>query len=658
MSDCDRGSCPPSGDDEPCFSAIHSASEGRSRDVSLMGNAMVSAMCDAHPEGEELVEPEPVEVSPEEVGGSVNTSRTYPINGTPPHRQHARDHYYPSPVMQESTPAPRGQHSFRQIGALDSSTPSIDDVAECRSLGDGDVHYAQCYGDTTPLSHHNNNNQGQYDGIEPPNVMLPHEVADRRGLMRTITTLSTQVQRLTLQLRRAPPLSEDHIRSFDPLIADAHIRRLNDTLAQQSMLREMDRQRLKELEDRIANRAHLERDLEEKLHTFRERVLAQEARLDSAQAEIEEAAGLREEVNRLRSNEVRLNAELEELRYSDRDDDPDRITLVDTRRPRPSSAPSSSQGDGGAALERAFLEMDETASRQDLLLECVFEPMYVAFDAGITWCREVVRMQQASEELQVESAHDTTAQSEKDVLVAESEIESLKHQLIYAKMQSERADRALEHERKRNLLLAREHFERVEALAKQHSQSRQVMLNAVLPELQGRLMQAFRDGQRCRATVANDIPQVSKIIPTTSTQHPAGVVHTPRDVHGAKKYRKTAGSAPSTPRAGGAQPGSTHATQQLAQSVSLSSSTKAIDDVGGSMCTDELNAVHTQPPKPTTKGGTIPNDSVEEGGLTIDRSKTGPTHHDSSLDDREMSIAVRNHLIEGDHTPPRRLDMH
>ena len=614
-----ESSRPQSGDDEPCFSAIHSVSEGaRSRDVSFMG--MVGAM-----RGEEyLAEPEAVETSPPEEGyGSANVSHHITHTATTPQRPvvtRGGGAAYTSPVLQDTTPAPapRGG-SFHQIGALDSSTSASVDEG-CHALSHADD-----------------------AGLEAPHVMLPHEVSDRRGLMRTITTLSTQVQRLTLQLRRAPPLSEEHVRSFDPLIADAHIRRLNETLAQQSLLREMDRQRIADLEGRIASRAFLERDLEEKLQTFRERVLTQEARLDAAHDELQAAAGLRAEVEQLRATEVRLNRALEGLHSYDTESDPHSVRLVDTRQP----SPMQPTGDEAPiALERAFLEMDETAARQDLLLECVFEPMYVAFDAGITWCREVERMRERAEEAGAHdtqvSAQESTTLSERDALVAESEIESLRHQLLFAKMQLDRAERAVEHERRRNETLARENFERLEVLAKQQTRTREAMLNAVLPELQGRLMQAFRDGQRCRSTVPTDLPLPAA---SSTNMQPAGVVNTPRDNSngGAKKYRKTAASAPSTPRPAGGDDHHplTHATPRP---VTPSASTR---HAAVELTTKQLGSLHRS---------SLPNDSIDEAGLTADRSRARRT--DSSVDDREVSVGAR-YLIGGSSqsTPPRRLEM-
>ena len=324
------------------------------------------------------------------------------------------------------------------------------------------------------------NHSGAVDSPQPIGL-LPTDDSDREALMRTITFLSTQNHRIKLILDKEPMVDDDTVRSFDPIIAENHIQRLENLLAQMSLLRESDKRAMAkyeaELHDVRYQRAQLLRhnkqrdDLVEKL----------ENKLATHNSLMSKVHDLEVEVSQLRGLETTLLRDLTAARTRTlRTDD---VAVVVRSDPR-----------GGCDVHIAFLEMDETAERQDLLLDMLFDPLTIAFDAGLQWMAQ--REQLAVEnEAHLSQFTNSSQQLERDALVAHSEHEALKQRVLFDQAALSRTQRLLEFERTRCEKLVRDHLVELQDVYNKTSSQRQTFFESLLPDFKAQLAKAFQDGR-------------------------------------------------------------------------------------------------------------------------------------------------------------------
>lgn len=185
----------------------------------------------------------------------------------------------------------------------------------------------------------------------------------------------------------------DRLPYFDPLLAQTQIHRLDDALAHVGLLREAELARAQQAEE-----VELP-PLREECATLRKEVevLQQQKTLWEQRCVVQEKQlqATTEEVERLRVEEVQLNHQLTVLqrfqntiagesipapRLSMRED-PVRLMGLGV------SPPSSSSI--SAAIWRLLVE--ESEARQSLWMDVFWEPIAMAFDAGLTWLLEMER---------------------------------------------------------------------------------------------------------------------------------------------------------------------------------------------------------------------------------------------------------------------------
>jgi hypothetical protein len=360
---------------------------------------------------------------------------------------------------------------------------------------------------------------------------LPNELVDRQRLMQHISLLTAHVQRLQLQLRASSiHVPEEVQRSFDPVISELQIRRLDDLLAQQSLLREAERGRISRLEAEVAR-------LQQERTAMLDHIAAMEKRVendDALRREIgrrdEKLRNAEAEVDHLRRVEQRMAQQLQ--RYTQLSEDQPYTVRVQRR--RDDEEPAGRGWRRNDNDEKVALEVgeEEALARQALMAEALFEPLAVALEAGIIWHSEMERMRgkRAEDDSQSEATKSTNAQQlMHEALVARGDYEVQRQKVIFVNMQLERTERLLTAERQRCEQLAEAHNRELEMLTAQVAKERQHILDRLVPDVEQQLRHAYREGrifERNRRRERRRKPaaeQTSEPIPVEPNSQPSTV---------------------------------------------------------------------------------------------------------------------------------------
>lgn len=182
---------------------------------------------------------------------------------------------------------------------------------------------------------------------------------------------------------------QDRLALFDPLLAQSQINRLDDALAHVSLLREAELARAQQAEEVEIPPLRVECEaLRKEVQSLREQNMQLTQQCGTQKEQILSTSS---EVERLRREEAQLNHQLAVLQHFQH-------TIAGT----PSEVPGSSAPGGrernfaqrlpaphpyAASIE--YLMEEETHARQALWLSMFWEPMAMAFDAGLTWQLEM-----------------------------------------------------------------------------------------------------------------------------------------------------------------------------------------------------------------------------------------------------------------------------
>ncbi|KPA79295.1 hypothetical protein ABB37_05760 [Leptomonas pyrrhocoris] len=168
---------------------------------------------------------------------------------------------------------------------------------------------------------------------------------------------------------------------FDPVIAQTQIYRLDDALAQLGLLREAELAQLQTATAALQEHRTLASRLTEEAAQLRTRATMLEQQKQHAETQLT-AATL--EVERLRHEELLLNQRVAGLQELAQDG-----TWMHNVRVVGQAKTSTS-----SSSPLAQLEEDERLARQELLLDVFWDPVLIAFDAGLTWITDSAALRQ------------------------------------------------------------------------------------------------------------------------------------------------------------------------------------------------------------------------------------------------------------------------
>ncbi|RNF21810.1 uncharacterized protein Tco025E_03214 [Trypanosoma conorhini] len=353
-------------------------------------------------------------------------------------------------------------------------------------------------------------------------VLLQHplitaaDYCDRKQLLSHISFLSGQLQRAELLLQNAPRamVSDEALARFDPFLAQGHIDRLESSLAQVALLREVEQERSRALEEELRE-VRLERNrLVERVDSLDSRATTLEAEntrlsnaLSSAQLEVEQ----------LRLEETTLHRRLSLI--DELQDDGHRYQGVNVVVAPPR------QAEARQACARAVkeLQMEEAAQRLSLLVDMLMEPICIAFDAGVVWITET-QLHRASVQLyhaevpgfSSDGAGLPTGVGENSPLgdvgddtlppaatgleppgerQLRHELEAVRERCRAAEQQRERLKGLLHEEQQRTEAMAREHCQQLQQVHEQVVHERQHIMESLMSEVEEQMRNAFRDGR-------------------------------------------------------------------------------------------------------------------------------------------------------------------
>ncbi|KAG8348214.1 hypothetical protein TRVL_00952 [Trypanosoma vivax] len=388
------------------------------------------------------------------------------------------------------------------------------------------------------------------------------DYSDRRQLLSHITVLSGQLQRAELLLSNMPQsaVSQEMVARFDPIIAQAHVERLDGALAQISLLHEVQRNRSMALEAENAVLREERNRLGQRVEMLDERT----ATLEMENKKLRDALGAAEqEIVVLRDGENRLSHRLHAMEELQQDGGRFSGVNVVVAPPRPACS---------AAL--SSLVEEEAIQRLVLLLEMLMEPICIAFDAGVVWIMETQVHREASggttaggQEFRGEgpkmlagggSAPDGTFQEAagKELASLERrnremhvELDAMKERCRVTEQEKRRLQLLLVEEQRRTESMAKEHYERLQSVHDQVVHERRQLMESLTLEVEEKMRNAFRDGRLYEKKVMQERHERKK---TRS-------VMAPREGVASKQYadsvRECAGVAASTAN-GGERPGS------------------------------------------------------------------------------------------------------
>ncbi|EAN87453.1 hypothetical protein C3747_11g76 [Trypanosoma cruzi] len=342
------------------------------------------------------------------------------------------------------------------------------------------------------------------------------DYCDRKHLLSHISFLSGQLQRAELLLQKASRamVSDEELARFDPLLAQGHIDRLESSLAQVALLREVELERSRALEEEV-NRLRLERI------SLIERVDALDGRMATLEAENKQLtnalSSAQLEVERLRLEENSLHRRLTVIDQLQEDGHRYQGLNVIVAPPR------EANGRQECTKSMKELQMQETLQRLSLLVDMLMEPICIAFDAGVVWITET-QLHRASLQLQNVTVPgysndafglQTSVEGNSplgdvdDVTLTpaaigveffseaklRNELKVARERCRVAEQQRERMKCLLQEEQKRTEDMAKEQYQQLQQVHEQMVHERQHIMESLVGEVEEKMRNAFRDGR-------------------------------------------------------------------------------------------------------------------------------------------------------------------
>ncbi|KAL7706068.1 hypothetical protein N2W54_006788 [Lotmaria passim] len=294
---------------------------------------------------------------------------------------------------------------------------------------------------------------------------------------------------------------------FDPVIAQTQIYRLDDALAQMGLLREAELAQLQRASAALQEHRTLVARLSEEAAHLRSRTATLQQQKQDAEAQLA-AATL--ELQRLRHEELRLNQRVAGLQELAQDGTwTSNVRVVGPAKPHAAAAALSTQ--------LAQLQEEERLARQALLLDAFWDPMLIAFDAGLTWMSDSAALRR-SEAAAVEKdakrlplvqtgvVVDTTPPpADADLLLLRRQQEEMAElrgrvQLLQdrnrlAELEKERLQFLYENEMRRSERMAQDHVAQLQQAYDEVVKDRQCIMNKLKGEVEEQLRLAFEDGR-------------------------------------------------------------------------------------------------------------------------------------------------------------------
>ncbi|KAG5477850.1 hypothetical protein LSCM1_05152 [Leishmania martiniquensis] len=388
------------------------------------------------------------------------------------------------------------------------------------------------------------------------------DYADRQRLLYHITYLSTQLQRAQLQvedltrtvcvLRGAVgdsaaaaavkvALKEDatsaavlaakeerdvhaalqaSLAVFDPMIAQTQIYRLDDALAQIGLLREAELSQLRKAHAALQDhRTHANR-LSEEVAQLRIKTATLEQQKQRAETQLA-AAVL--EVEQLRYEEQRLNKQVVSLKELAEDG----TWMSNVRVVSAAAAPTQTSVPLSSLLLQ--LEREEQSARQALLLDIFWDPVIIAFDAGLTWLMDSAALQARGSAAQEQSVAPEGAKAladerdlislaqagilvqapplptDADLLLLQrqqgevtqlrSRVQLLQERNRVSQLENERLQFLYESEVRRSERMAQDHAVQLQQAYDEVVRDRQYIINKLKQEVEDQIRLAYEDGR-------------------------------------------------------------------------------------------------------------------------------------------------------------------
>ncbi|GET89042.1 hypothetical protein, conserved [Leishmania tarentolae] len=387
------------------------------------------------------------------------------------------------------------------------------------------------------------------------------DYADRQRLLYHITYLSTQLQRAQLQVEDLTrtvcmlrgvvgdcaaataikaAMKEDatsaamlaakeekdvhtalqaSLALFDPVIAQTQIYRLDDALAQIGLLREAELAQLRKSNAELQDNRTLVSRLSEEVAQLRRKTETLEQEKQRTETQLR-AAVL--EVEQLRYEERRLNNRvvgLEELAQ-------DGAWMNNVRVVCTAAAPTQANSLPPLLLQ---LEHEEQLERQALLLNVFWDPMLIAFDAGLTWLSDSAALQArgpAAQEQPVASDGAKAGVGERDlislaqagilvetpalptdadllllqrqqeeVMQLRSRVQLLQERNRVGQLENERLQHLYEGEVRRSERMAKDHAAQLQQAYDEVVRDRQYIMSKLKQEVEDQIRLAYEDGR-------------------------------------------------------------------------------------------------------------------------------------------------------------------
>lgn len=313
---------------------------------------------------------------------------------------------------------------------------------------------------------------------------------------------------------------------FDPALAESHIHRLDSALAQVSLMREAELQRLSAAEAKVDELRTERNSLVEKAESCQSQWETLRREHDELKAALTSATL---EVAHLRQEEARLNrrvAGLEGLMESGNAMMNGVSVTGGAATVGPTPKPSTVETFYDSGLEE--LMVNEAAARQALLQQLFWEPMVIAFDAGLTWHVETEELRATrlaeeavaplegdnAEEVVVYDANGNAAiastraapPSDLDLLLMRSlhdetvtmkgQLHVLQDRVRVANMESTRIRTLYEAEQRRSEQLARDHAAQLQRAYEELVKDRKAIAVRLQQDIETQVRQAFQDGRQ------------------------------------------------------------------------------------------------------------------------------------------------------------------
>lgn len=297
---------------------------------------------------------------------------------------------------------------------------------------------------------------------------------------------------------------------FDPLIAQAQIHRLDDAIAKLSLLREAELQQLRAIEAEATE-----------LRGSHARLVEEVARLQTQcdsfdhqrRHQEDEIAAAKLEVARLRNEELHLNRRLAVAESLTADGTRmDGVQVVSgTALPVETSRKQQQ-----LSLQRLSLQEQEAVERQTLLLDAFWDPMLIAFDAGITWLLETAALQMTTSasrcgaaaenpspaasrtvEGAAEPQHHIISLSHQQELMSQLQgrLQILQERYRVGLLERERLQFLYEGEVRRSEMMAQDHAAQLQRAYDEVLHDRECIMNQLQHDVKEQIFHAFQDGR-------------------------------------------------------------------------------------------------------------------------------------------------------------------